>query len=106
MSRDPFVQLISRLFLRLGTPAVYITQAGGSLDVRVIAKAPDAVQDFGQTHLVVDTQRFELMASEVKQPRDGDRLVLGGTRYVLHGEPLIDRERLVWTVSASIWPED
>jgi hypothetical protein len=85
---------------------VYITQAGVSLEVRVIAKAPDAVQDFGQTHLVVDTQRFELIASEVKQPRDGDRLVFGGTRYVLHGEPLIDRERLVWTVSASIWPED
>jgi len=54
---------------------------------------------------VVDTQRFELMASEVKQPRDGDRLVLGGVRYVLHGEALIDRDGLVWTVSASIWPE-
>lgn len=106
MGRDPFVRLISRLFLRLGTPAVYTTQAGVSLEVRVIAKAPDAVQDFGQTHLVVDTQRFELMASEVKQPRDGDRLVLEGTRFVLHGEPLIDRERLVWTVNASMWPED
>jgi hypothetical protein len=105
MSRDPFVQLISRLFLRLGTPAVYTTQAGVSLNVRVITKAPDTVQDFGQTHLVVDTQRFELMASEVKQPRDGDRLVLGGVCYVLHGEALIDRDGLVWTVSASIWPE-
>jgi hypothetical protein len=24
---------------------------------------------------------------------------------VLHGEALIDRDGLVWTVSASIWPE-
>jgi hypothetical protein len=36
--------------------------------------------------------------SEVAPPRPGDRLVLDGEAFVVQGEPVRDRERLVWTI--------
>jgi len=33
------------------------------------------------------------------EPRPGDRLVLDVEAFVLQGEPVRDRERLVWTVN-------
>ena len=31
-------------------------------------------------------------------PRPGDQLVIDGTAYIVRGEPVRDRERLVWTL--------
>jgi hypothetical protein len=36
--------------------------------------------------------------SEVATPRPDDRLVIDGEAFVVQGEPLRDRERLVWTL--------
>jgi len=36
--------------------------------------------------------------TEVAAPRPGDRLVLDGETFVVQGEPVRDRERLVWTL--------
>ena len=35
---------------------------------------------------------------EVANPRPGDRIVLDGEAFVVQGEPVRDRERLVWTL--------
>ena len=45
-----------------------------------------------------ETTRFDLRVSEVASPRPGDRLVLDGETFVVQGEPVRDRERLVWTL--------
>ena len=45
-----------------------------------------------------ETTRFDVRVAEVANPRPGDRLVLDGETFVVQGEPVRDRERLVWTL--------
>ena len=71
---------------------------GEPLPVRVIARRADAVTDFGEARLWSETTSFDLRVSEVAEPRPGDRLVLNGETFVVQGEPVRDRERLVWTI--------
>ena len=66
--------------------------------VRVIARRADAVTEFGDARLWSETTRFDVRVSEVANPRPGDRLVLDGEAFVVQGEPVRDRERLVWTL--------
>ena len=45
-----------------------------------------------------ETTRFDLRVAEVANPRPGDRIVIDGEAFVVQGEPVRDRERLVWTL--------
>jgi hypothetical protein len=36
--------------------------------------------------------------SEVAEPAAGDTLTVGGETFVVQGEPVRDREQLVWTL--------
>jgi hypothetical protein len=46
-----------------------------------------------------ETATFELRASEVVNPRQGDQLTVGGDAFVVQGEPeRRDPDRLVWTL--------
>ena len=40
----------------------------------------------------------DLRVAEVPNPRPGDRLEIDGDAFLIQGEPVRDRERLVWTV--------
>ena len=82
----------------LGRDANYEPAEGEPFPVRVIARRADAVTDFGDARLWSETTRFDLRVSEVASPRPGDRLVLDGETFVVQGEPVRDRERLVWTL--------
>ena len=82
----------------LGRDATYEPADGDPFPVRVIARRADAVTDFGDARLWSETTRFDLRVSEVASPRPGDRLVLDGETFVVQGEPVRDRERLVWTL--------
>ena len=75
-------------------------RTGTRSPVRVIARRPDTITDFGEARLWSETTRFDLRVSEIAAPRPGDRLVLGGETFVIQGEPMRDRERLVWTIDA------
>ena len=68
-----FVGLVDRLFAdpNLGRDAVYEPAEDPPVAVRVI---------------------------EVASPRPGDRIILDGEAFVVQGEPVRDRERLVWTI--------
>jgi len=100
MSRDPFALGVKRLFASLGSPAQYSTVAGETIELKVISKAPDSMQDFGQSHLAVTLQ-----ASDVTRPQEGDRLTWRGVIFVIQGDALVDRDRLIWTVSAYPLPD-
>jgi hypothetical protein len=44
-----------------------------------------------------ETATFELRASEVANPRQGDQLTVGGDTFIVQGEPeRRDPDRLVW----------
>jgi hypothetical protein len=91
---------VDRLFSdpNVARDAVYQPADGPPRPVRVIARRSDAVTEFGGARLWSETTRLDLRVGEVADPRPGDRLVLDGESFVVQGEPVRDRERLVWTL--------
>lgn len=45
-----------------------------------------------------ETTRIDLRVTEVPAPRSGDRVEIDDEAFLIQGEPVRDRERLVWTV--------
>jgi hypothetical protein len=82
----------------IGREAVYITEGGAPQLVRIVARRADAVTDFGEARLWSETTRVDLRVAEVPYPRPGDRVEIEGDAFLIQGEPVRDRERLVWTV--------
>jgi hypothetical protein len=95
-----FAGLVDRVFAdpNLARDAVYEPADGELVTVRVIARRADAVTEFGGAQLWSETTRLDLRVSEVAEPRPGDRIVVDSEAFVVQGEPVRDRERLVWTI--------
>ena len=66
--------------------------------MRAVAKRADAISDFGDARLWSETTRIDLRVAEVPAPRPGDRIEIDGDAFLIQGEPIRDRERLVWTI--------
>jgi hypothetical protein len=66
--------------------------------VRIVARRADAVTDFRDARLWSESTRIDLRVAEVPAPRPGDRIEMEGEAFLIQGEPVRDRERLVWTV--------
>ena len=78
--------------------AIYTSEGGAPMLVRVVSRQADAITDFGDARLWSETTRIDLRVAEVPAPRPGDRLEMDGEAFLIQGEPVRDRERLVWTV--------
>ena len=95
-----FAAAVSALFAdpNIGRDAVYIAEGGAPQLIRVVARRADAITDFGDARLWSETTRIDLRVAEVPAPRPGDRIEIDGEAFLIQGEPVRDRERLVWTV--------
>ena len=95
-----FAAAVGALFAdpSIGRDAVYIADGGAPVLVRVVARRADVVSDFGDARLWSETTRVDLRVAEVANPRPGDRIEIDGEAFLIQGEPIRDRERLVWTV--------
>ena len=98
-----FTAAIDALFAdpNLATGAVY--RAGGAdpgVSVRAILRRPDRIGEFGETRILTETTMFDIRASEIAAPAEGDTIVVDGSTYVIQGEPIRDAERLIWTIEA------
>ena len=82
----------------IGRDAVYIADGGAPVLVRVVARRADAVTDFGEARLWSETTRIDLRVADVPAPRPGDRIEIDSDAFLIQGEPVRDRERLVWTI--------
>ena len=82
----------------IGREAVYIADGGATVLVRLIARRADDVSDFGDARLWSETTRVDLRVVEVPNPRPGDRIEIDGDAFLIQGDPVRDRERLVWSV--------
>jgi hypothetical protein len=102
LSLNAFAAAIDALFAdaSLARDAVYTFQSGASVPVRVMTRRPDAVASFGDARLWSETVLFDLRVGEIGSPRPGDLITLGNESFVVQGEPVRDRERLVWTLEA------
>ena len=83
----------------IGREAIYTSDGGAPMLVRVVSLQADAITDFGDARLWSETNRVDLRVVEVPAPRPGDRLEIDGEAFLIQGEPVRDRERLVWTVN-------
>ena len=95
-----FAAAVGALFAdpNIGRDAVYIADGGAPVPVRVVARRADAVTGFGDARLWSETTRIDMRVAEVPAPRPGDRIEIEGEDFLIQGEPVRDRERLVWTV--------
>lgn len=95
-----FAAAVDALFAdpNIGREAIYMPEGGAPVLVRVVARRADAITDFGDARLWSETTRIDLRVAEVANPRPGDRLEIDGDAFLIQGEPVRDRERLVWTI--------
>ena len=78
--------------------AVYVAAGGTPTLVRVVTRRADDITSFGDARLWSETTRIDLRVADVANPRPGDRIEIDGDAFLIQGEPVRDRERLVWTV--------
>ncbi|MCC5976367.1 MAG: hypothetical protein JJT81_20295 [Rubellimicrobium sp.] len=95
-----FAPAIDMLFAdgTIGRDAIYIAKGGAPQLIRVVTRRADEVTGFGTARLWSETTRIDLRVAEVPAPRPGDRIEIDGEAFLIQGEPIRDRERLVWTV--------
>jgi hypothetical protein len=96
-----FAAALNALFAdgNIARDAVYIPEGGAPLLVRVVTRRADEVTSFSDARLWSETTRIDLRVGEVTNPRPGDRVEIEGEAFLIQGEPVRDRERLVWTVN-------
>lgn len=82
----------------MAADAVYVYADGLSVDIRVIRRAVDPELRAFDTRIAATGTMLDLRASEVEQPQRGDTLWVGSERFEVQGEPVIDTERLIWTL--------
>jgi hypothetical protein len=82
----------------IGVEAIYIADGGAPVLLRAVVRRPDELTNFGDARLWSETTRVDLRVAEVPNPRPGDRIEIDGDAFLIQGEPVRDRERLVWTV--------
>jgi hypothetical protein len=100
-----FTEAIDALFADPNLSRDAVHRAGGAdpgVPVRAILRRPDRVGDFGETRIVAEIAIIDVRVSEVAAPSDGDTMEVSGTVYVIHGAPMRDAERLVWTIEARL----
>ena len=95
-----FAAAIDNLFAdpNIARDATYIADSGAPQLIRVVTRRADDVTSFGEARIWSETTRIDLRVAEVPNPRPGDRIEIDGDAFLIQGEPVRDRERLVWTV--------
>jgi len=95
-----FATAIDNLFAdpNIAIEATYIADGGATQLIRVVTRRADEVTSFGDARIWSETTRIDLRVAEVPAPRPGDRIEIEGEAFNIQGEPVRDRERLVWTV--------
>jgi hypothetical protein len=78
--------------------ATYTAEGGSPVPVRVVTRRPDEITGFGEARLWSETTRVDVRVAEIPNPRPGDRIEIDGEVFLIQGEPVRDRERLVWTL--------
>ncbi len=66
--------------------------------IRIIRRAPDRITEFGAARFVSDTMLVDVRLSDLPDPRPGDLIMIGTDSFTIQGEPVRDRERLIWTL--------
>ena len=98
-----FAATLDLLFadLNLAQEAWHRDYEGQFTRIRVIMRRNDDVTTFGAARLVSESLRFDVRVSELPAPRPDEQILLGEETFMIQGEPIRDRERLIWTIEAT-----
>ncbi|WP_296643872.1 head-tail joining protein [Roseinatronobacter sp.] len=66
--------------------------------IRVMRRAPDRITEFGAAKLFSDTMIVDARVIDLPDPRPGDLIVMGAESFTIQGEPMRDRDRLIWSL--------
>ena len=66
------------------------------MPIRVIRRAADRISEFGAGRFVSDTMMVDVRVADLPDPRPGDLIVIRADSFTIQGEPVRDRERLIW----------
>ena len=66
--------------------------------IRVIRRAPDRITEFGAGQFVSNTMMVDVRVSDLPDPRPGDLIVIGADSFTIQGEPVRDRDHLIWSL--------
>lgn len=96
-----FAAAVDNLFAdpNIARDATFFADGGAPVLIRVVTRRADEVTGFGEARLWSETTRIDLRVAEVPNPRPGDRVEIDGEAFLIQGEPVRDRERLVWTIN-------
>lgn len=96
-----FATAVDRIYATpsMAVAAVWISATTSEeRSIRVIRRAPDRITDFGAGRFVSDTMVVDVRVSDLPDPRPNDLIVIGTSSFTIQGEPVRDRERLIWTL--------
>ena len=96
-----FAAAIDRIYANpsIAVAAVWISATTSEeRPIRVIRRAPDRITEFGAGRFVRDTMMVDVRASDLPDPHPGDLIVIGADSFTIQGEPVRDRERLIWSL--------
>ena len=96
-----FAAALDLLFadLNLAQEAWHRDCEGQFTRIRIIMRRNDDVTTFGAARLVSETLRFDVRVSDLPAPQPDEQILLGEETFLIQGEPIRDRERLVWTIA-------
>lgn len=69
--------------------------------IRIIPRRNDSITEFGAARLWSETFRFDVRISELPNPRPQEQILLGDETFLIQGEPVRDRDRLIWSIEAA-----
>jgi len=96
-----FAAAIDRIFTHpsMAIAALWISATTSEeRPIRVIRRAPDRITEFGAGRFVSDTMLVDARVTDLPEPRPGDLIVIGTDSFTIQGEPLRDREHLIWSL--------
>lgn len=96
-----FAAALDRIYTNpsMAAAAVWISATTSEeMPISVIRRAPDRISEFGAARFISDTMMVDVRVSDLPDPRSGDLIVIGADSFTIQGEPVRDRERLVWSL--------
>ena len=100
---DAFAMTVDQLFSdpNLARDAWHRDSEGIFTGIRIIPRAEDVTRGFGGARLWSESFRFDVRVSDLPSPRPDEQILFGEETYLIQGEPVRDRDRLIWTIEAT-----
>ncbi len=98
-----FAAALDALFADPNLSVAAIWHPGGTgpgQPLRVVRLSPDRIASFGESRFVTGAVHFEIRVAEAPELARGDVIEIAGEAFEIIGEPMRDRERLLWTAEA------